>query len=453
MKVLLCALVIAMISPELHAQTKLFQVDVRRRLDNFQAISVGDSILLSYDEDLNEKWTRKTSWITRGLERQYLLAVDPLAVARKQDGDYLYYLDVSSNKVVTLKCLVIDRNSKKQSLSELNVPIRGRILGSFVDGSLFIVVLDRIGLGLSILEINRGEKLKEQRFTLPLDILRYVENYEAEVFMPNSPVDSFKGFSNVKAFYRNGQILLTIDYIAPDISKAPNVSQLPEKRIGTTVVKIDPEQNQLTSFILPTTKKGVFGSFIVDNLLFQILPREKIFQTFVYDLDTKKLLGTDSIQRSLDDFRCYFRYGRKNVIGRNATLHQLMDEAVLSTPAIYVEKSNGKYVIQWGTYFNEKGAITPRPSVVGMITSLVGTTILQLREYPGVHRYFYYEYDTLTGFKRRNLTTELLHEKIDHYELDYAVDVTFKTYINHAGGVAGIYYDAKKNKLSVIAFK
>lgn len=452
MKVLLYALVIAIISPELHAQTKLFQIDVPRKLDNFQAISVGDSILLSYDEELNEKWVRKTSWIADRLERQYLLAVDPFAVARKQEGDYLYYLDVSNKKVVTLKCLVIDKNSKKQSLSELNVPIQGHILGSFVDGSLFIVVLDRIGLGLSILEINRGEKLKEQRFTLPQNILRYVKNYEAELFMANSPVDSFKGFSNVKAFYRNGQILLTIDYIAPDISTVSDLSHVPE-RIGTTVVKIDPEQNQLTSFILPTTKKGVFGSFIVDNLVFQILPREKIFQTFVYDLDTKKLLATDSILRSLEDFKCYFRYGRKNVIGRNATLHQLMDESVLSTPAIYVEKNNGKYIIQWGTYSNEKGVVLPRPSVAGIIAGLVGTTILQLRENPGVHRYFHHEYDSLTGFKRRNLTTELLREKIDHYELDYAVDVTFKTYIDHAGGIAGIYYDAKKSKLSIIAFK
>ena len=123
--------------------------------------------------------------------------------------------------------------------------------------------------------------------------------------------------------------------------------------------------------------------------------------------------------------------------------------------AIYVSKVNEKYIVQWGTYYNRNDdMLAPQFSnPAALVASIAGTIILQQREKPGVHRYFNYEYYPDSGFKRRNLSTEILREEIDHYELDNATRVTFKTYIDYKMGVAAIYYNLKEGYLKIVAFE
>jgi hypothetical protein len=245
----------------------------------------------------------------------------------------------------------------------------------------------------------------------------------------------FKGTSSVKLFKYDNNLFLVIDHSE-----------------GTSVTNLHLQTNEVTNSFFSANSSDLFSSFILDGKLFRVSNGKKKFVITIVDMNTKEQIASSELPEIHEDFNVYFRYGRKNIITQNAKFSQMMKDVPVSTPTINVVKDQDSYVIQWGGYYNQNGMVLPTPSISGVIGALVGTALLQAREKPGVHRYFNYEWDHQNAFKIRDLSTMLLKEKIDQFEIKNRTRVDYKSYIAYKGGLAAVYYEAKKNNLSVIHF-
>jgi hypothetical protein len=100
-----------------------------------------------------------------------------------------------------------------------------------------------------------------------------------------------------------------------------------------------------------------------------------------------------------------------------------------------------------------KGTVVGGATPAGIITTIVGTTVLQMMEGPGVNRYFYYAWnEQQNSFQRLDPPLRLVRAAIDCYEIDHVIRFEDKRYIAYRDGIAAIYYDSSARTVSVVYF-
>lgn len=406
------------------------------RLRDISAVPIGDSILFSYRENVSDTTVNRSKWITNSSATPYDVPVNVFAAANAGNDIYLYFLE-GKTKARELKTMMFNRETRMRHEIKDHLSLPGTVAGSYVDKNLFVFLLQDKGLTLTLLEIHKLNIVSEKKFKLPVNLSYYLgKELEGDVFYNNSEVHSFKGRSACKIFMSD-KIYITIDQ--------RNLNS-PWK---TTVLMIDQNSNKVTPVDFNTSSNAVFSSFILDGKLFRTFNARKKFSIEIFSLDTYDLISKSELLPDHQDFPIYFRYGRKNVIHMKEFFSRMRKAASVCEPSLVILKNDGRYLIQWGSYFDDNGMMGGN-----IITMVVGTIILQLMEGPGITRYFYYEWnESENTFRVKEPSVQLTRQKIDNYEISQRVAYKYKNYVEYKGGVAGVYYDTKSNKASVVYFE
>jgi hypothetical protein len=407
------------------------------RRNGFKIHAIGDSILLQFDESLPSGGINRSYWITGEATTGDKIDEDVLAVVKTEGRTYFYYLDGRA-KSRTLKALVAEGSTKNPV--EASIPINGTLIGKTAGHHLTLYTLDDDGLTLTIRLINGMTVAVEKKFKLSANLHDNATENGIDFFSASTSFTSFKGLANIKFYHSDSVMYVTLD----------------RSRLTTLVMRLDLKTGEVTTKAIPFSGPENFNSFYLDGKLFRVFNTKRKFELSVYDVATGTLLAKNEIPDTVPDFKVYFRYGRKNIISHKALFHQMTGDAKVSWPSIAVEKVDDKYIIQWGGYYNQNsgGIVAPTPTLAGVLTAVIATTVLQLREKPGVLRYFYNEWDGGTGFKVRDYppSTQLPREKIDDYEIVHQPRVSEKSYVQYKNGIVAFYYDRPENYLSVVYF-
>ena len=440
--IFLLFLAFCLVGQEVSAQRVIAEFPSKNQQLNFQAIPFGDSILFSYDEVVGPNGRRvgDVKWVSKaGIAHDVFCPVNVFAVESEGDKIYHYYRERKSLRA--FEKLVDSRtmNNLPESIEFKDVII----LASYVDGNLFLILLEEGGKEISVLEIAGMRVVKTTTYQLPIALDEDIKKNTYIEFYDEPLLDSFKGRARVKIFLAGADIYLVIDKRQLEPTKTnPNV---------THVLHLD-KAGGVKYRRFPSTGKADFGSFLYDGKLFQNHIAKDKFSLVVYDLSGRQLMRYDVTADSLevgkkDSPKVNFRRGRQNFQGWD-TFQSIFKQTGMSDPLIVASKNGERYMIQWGTYFDENGAGTYASGVaplVSMLTFFVTTAIKQVSDGPGLSRYLYFETDLSTG---KILPAELppsglLRGKIDEYERNRQKKSNSpfesKSYLPFLDGVLAIY--------------
>jgi hypothetical protein len=424
------------------AQRVIAEFPTKNRQLNFQAIPFSDSILFSYDEVVgpNGRSVRDVKWVSKaGSVHDIFCPVDVFAVESEGDKIYHYYRERKSLKAY-------EKYNDSKTMNNLPESIEFKdvmILASYVDGNLFLILLNEGGNEISVQEIAGMRVVNTTTYKLPIALDEFIKKNTYVEFYNEPLVDSFKGRARVKIFLAGTDIYMVIDDKQLEPSKTnPNV---------THVLRLD-KVGEVRHQRFTSTGKTDFGSFLFDGKLFQNHISKEKFSLVVYDLSGKQLMRHEVIADSIDggkkdSLKVNFRHGREPFQGWD-TFKSIFKQTGMSDPVIVVSANDHGYRLQWGTYFDQKGAGTyagGASPLVGMVTFFITTALKQAADGPGLSRYFYFETDLSTG---KILAAEppppgLLRGKIDEYERNRQKKnnspFESKSYIPFLDGVVAIY--------------
>jgi hypothetical protein len=114
-------------------------------------------------------------------------------------------------------------------------------------------------------------------------------------------------------------------------------------------------------------------------------------------------------------------------------------------------------IITWATYFDSNGGgamYGPSPAAA-LLNFFISTAVRQMREGPGVSRYFYLVEDGVGGFKYTIDEPTIARRNIDMYEianLTKEKECKYKGYTKLGSDVLGVYYNAGEKAISLINF-
>lgn len=421
-------------------QRILYEYQSGGTMRDFTAIPVGDSILFSFEQQLLNMKMKKMVWVTDSLPILDQIPIEGIIAAENAGPEtYLYFLK-EKDKSIELKALVLNSVTKERSETSTSLALPGTILGSYIDKNLCLVALSENGTQFSIIEINKLSIVNQKTFTLPVNLFAFDSQGPPDFISEESHTSTFKGTAKVKIF-RYDKFYITIDR-PYELEKS-----------GTDVITIDPDTERITNVSIPAGTTGEFSSFLVDGKLFRTSIEKKKLSLTVFDALSKGVLARSELSPSNPEFNVYFRYGRRNVIHHKETFSKMMKTSTTCKPSVGVIRNESKYIIIWGTYFNDEERMMPTLTIGGIIATFADA-LLQPKEGPGLSRYFYYTWDPKHNtFEVTNSSLPFLRQKIDQYEINLHIMHEYKSYIEYKNGLAGIYYDSKAKRVSIVHFK
>lgn len=164
-------LVFFFVRQETLAQRVIAEFPSKNQQLNFQAIPFGDSILFSYDEVVgpNGRRVRDIKWVSKDdVANDIFCPVDVSAVDSEGDRVYHYY------RKKTLRAY--EKLADSRTMNSLPESIEFKdmmILASYVDGNLFLILLNEGGNEIAVQEIALAIKVNLpiplfKRWRLPL---------------------------------------------------------------------------------------------------------------------------------------------------------------------------------------------------------------------------------------------------------------------------------------------
>src|SRR5690606_33924966 len=450
----LCAAMFTVAAHAVHAQKIIGEVhDPRGWMRDFQLTSAGDSVLFSYVHAGEAGKMKVSQWIRNdGTLNRTFFAQDILAISRSKGHTYYYYIDEVEKQEV-IRAIAYDSTVNRAADHPGYVPIEGRLVDVFMGENPVIITYQRRENKIVVREINGLDVVHEQKFIPPVDLSDYVsKSSPPEFYSLESQLNTFKGDSKVR-FYWYDRL-----YVSVDDTYIPSRSVSRERKTHLFAFH---GQDSVEHMVFPIETIHGFRSFVLDGMLFRSMTSRRHFVLTVYDLETRAQLAADTIEREQSDFDVYIRSGKKNEIRRDGASRRMMGYSSMHVPLLIVHRAgrSGEYIIQWGTYYNEKGmgglgGLGPTPA--GFLTMLTVTAIKQMAERPGLSVYFYSQWRRDGTFVAHKDTVGLLREDIDNYEIEMASekkgDLQYKGYIDHNGGVVAVYYLVKQDKARLVYF-
>lgn len=408
-----------------------------------------DSILLSYEVYLNGRNNTQSKWITHDSKAvNDLFSIDILQIMQHGNKRYYYFLE-EKKQLLTLKALVEDSevNSRKESEKSIQLP-EGILLGHFTEENLFIINFNKKENRISITEVKGMEMVSQKVYNIPLNVANYLKlDLEFGIFDENNPINTFRGKKIIK-FIKSEHLQIVID----KDSKQDGV-------YGQTMILTLGKDGTVQYNSIPSDGTGRFSSFLIENKLFRINTSGKSFIMTVWDLESKSRIGIKEIFKGKETFNVFVRGGKNNFISNQQTITNMMKGANVSFPTISVIKSEGRYIVQCGTYYEPDGVMGPGAlnPVAGIIKMAAGTLILQAMDPPGVSQYFYCEFDpTTSAYNYANESSSFLRKIIDEYEISCAAKkITFvkKNYIAYKKGILASYLTEEGKNLELVYFE
>ena len=429
------------------AQELIGKLSSKRTLGEFQAVAFNDSVLISYKESPKTASSRNvTKWLRlNGTLRNESYLGDVFDIRKFDDGVY-YYFFAEEKKRPVLKALIEKVGMEREEFSSY-IEIGDKVIGSYFENNLFVLSFNEDTNQIRVKEINGMKVVNERKYVLPIPFSKYLKK-EFQIFNGQSVLNAFMGWAKVK-FYLYKDLYITVD--------EPYSSDAGKKQIVQTRVFILKSGSEVVeTFNFPELSRDKFCSFVTGTKLFRTTISKKKFSLNVYDLQSQKLISQREILEGQESFNAYYRHGQENIVLHNQPMSLVMKGAWGGIPSLVVFNDSVTHVVQWGTYFDEKGVIGVSPTnIIGLLVMVVGTTAKQLGDGPGISEYFYNEWNSSSGEFILNKDPGNARNKIDQYEIDMAlkgVKYKYKTYVPFQEGVLALYFDDKKDEAIFVKF-
>jgi hypothetical protein len=453
-----------------HGQQILFRGPCRGSILDLSALVLGDSIFLNYTENLvggstiagRASWIRPDGSVSPDKHIKGLTDVVPYG------SDLYYYYFEETKETVKLRASVQKIGLHQFFTPENSIDLpEGSLIGSFKKGNIFLVTINNKTNEIIITEIEKLDVISQKRYALPFKISDFYSNSDfAALFEANSPLSTFYGYQPFKVI---------IDSAVQMVFDLPKRKPGGSVEINETLVLTPAENNQLKITTLkadkPVVKPGFqtgpnrvpaktipISSYVIDGKLFRVYNSAKLYKLTVTDIATDSIISTKELKSETENFKGYIRYGRENGVSDRQTVSSIM-RATTSTAILNVTSTApGKYIIQWGTYYDDNGVGPVILNPIGLLVTVVWTAANQLRPGPGIARYFYYEWDAFSNtYRPIENASDFLRIKIDDYEIadirNNDAHIRFKEYIEYRNGVLAIYHDKKKEEIKLVYFE
>jgi len=445
---------------DLNAQTPYTEFDLEsNNIDDIQAFAVGDSVFLTYFD----RNVRKTFWIDgAGKKSQLFMNHVPdirfCGIQKTADSIFYYYLKEGEDKLLRLNALKQASGGGGVYSGGKAVTLYGDVMGVNTDETgLIIGCYIKKSNRLEIISLKRGVRTGFVDLQMPDDFHRFAKS---SGFMQKAGLNTIaQGAARTKLYLEGSSVLITVDEDVIGIGNG-----------ATKIIRVDLETGKHVIHNIPDPNHYRFSSFYHDGKLYQFASSEKVYEWYVYDIETGKTLYQKKLTQdeSLRDKMTFHRnaefpdvwYG--SLYGLIA-LHQDLSLTVEMIP------NSADVRIVAGTFSNSKGVATAGGmSPVGILVGLVVANVVnQLEPPPGIQNYFYLRGNAEKGFElepAQDNPSPSVRQVIDQYEISQTSAVPKgkekwswylqdKGYLALEDGALGIYREKRKNEKKLILLK
>jgi hypothetical protein len=217
----------------------------------------------------------------------------------------------------------------------------------------------------------------------------------------------------------------------------------------TSILKLDLNTGHVDVRTVLESSRDDFRSFYFEGMLYRTISTSLKFDLQVID-GTGNIVNRFMMPRSEAAKKqpVFFREGRENKVSTDETLYRMMSTSNSTKPGLHVERSKeGKLIITWNTYFDSNGGgamYGPSPAAA-LLNFFISTAVRQMREGPGVSRYFYLVDDGVGGFKYTIDDPSIARRQIDMFEMTNLTkekECKYKGYTKLGSDILGVYYNA-----------
>lgn len=460
---ILSVCVFLFLTKTLTAQRVVAEIDIPKGMGNdphdLQVLALQDSLLFAYENvSIKKGYKPFNSLLILPTDEIKTLSYDLLedkilCGVVNNSGEKLFYFLEEERKSIVVKGARINFKTDAVTLVPESLELRGSLIGTDVrDNFLFIYAFEKKTFKLKVTKVSGFSVIDEKEFPLSVDFSRF-KSSEISFVPTNVPVGSEQASTKVKILLEGENIAIIVDEPFDEYLETRQLLRTTVIRINTITAEI---KNRL--FVEPTERK--FRSTISKNYLFRAVAGNSDYALQVFNLNNGNPILSKVFRKdnSTKEIVSYLREGRANRI-RQEKLYNLVSTAPLTTPYVvtYNDQITGKLIVLCGTYYDTKNVLISQPfDVVGIMVSVIGTTIRQLRDGPGVSRYFYLEEEQGGGFGVIDLlSVPLLKQKIDAYEMSLIEKLykyKVKGYHEFRGGLLAVYFMPDLDKMRLVEF-
>ena len=441
----------------INAQSIIGSIKVNENF-NIESIEKGDSILLvlnqhsGYQNNI-EILMSDFYWVTDSTINQI-----PLSLKRssgenligveenRKDGTLLLYVENPSKKHGTIKIY----KSEGASFNQLPtvIPISGKVLTSFQDSCLNIMLIEKKTSTLKILKIKQSTIISEQIIKIPFKLDSYKDS-DIEFLDPTNNLTLSQSFAKLK-FFKNGNIIdLLIDEPFKEFDQNQNIL------FRTTLFRYNLESKQSDIKLFLESSQYKFRTFLIDQFLFKIIDSSQGYHLIVYDINSQKQL-IDQLtlpKESYESTEGYYRNGREYKIQKKLlkSLSVSIGYSDQWSPVIIVEKFHDEYIVTNGNFSNNKGGSFSGGSVASIIGSAIYTAVKQSGENPAMCSYTYLVGSPAKSFSFQK-DIDYYKKNIDEFEVSSVNKFLFKGYLSTKHWSIGLYAYEKSSELSLVKF-
>lgn len=462
---------ITLIVSHASAQSILGSVNVKGDFE-VESIEKGDSVLLMVSPDntmmvsdqkhqtyqaRDIKVDSDLYWI-RGSEISQPLAIrrfsDESLVGfeenRKKQNHFLYFTK-PSKKTEILNVYTSEGTTFTQS--PISIPLTGKVITTFLDTCLNVILLDKNTSTLKILRLREATIVGEKIIKIPFKLDSYKDD-EIEFINPKGHIRLDQSFAKVKFFKDENIISLVLDEPILPYEEPQNPP------FKTSLFRYDLITDKTDIKLFFEFTKRIFRSYLIDQLLFKVIDSREGDHLLVFDIHSQKQL-TDQLILPKELYKTtsgFYRNGRDFKIKKDLlkSLSVNIGYSDLWSPVIIVEKLADEYVVTVGNFSNYKGhlgVISPGTPGLGLIVSAIGTSIKQARDNPAMSAYTYLIGSTSKKFSYK-ADLNYYKKNIDETEASSKAskNLKFKGYISTQYWSAGLYCFDGSSQLSIIKF-
>jgi hypothetical protein len=436
-----------------YAQKTLCKIPFNKRIDEIQTYSWGDSLLLSVKQD-NMMRSVHTYWIDKvgNFTKSNIVTTDSLddfvtGIIRVGADYYTYSLGGSGQKTT----VYVRKNGVEGSRKK--VELEGRAFTAFEKGKAFIVATySKKENFLRVFQIENYEIASKKEFLLPIDLSQYKAN-QIQFVQSNSLFMLSESTAKLKLHVDDQKLTIVADNPFEQWFVQTGVTPM------TSILTLDLNTGHVDVRTVLESSRDDFRSFYFEGILYRTISTSLKFDLQVID-GTGNIVNRFMMPRSeaAKKQQVFFREGRENEVSIDETLYRMMSTSNSTKPGLHVERnSEGKVIITWATYFDSNGGGVmsgPTPAAA-LLTFFISTAVRQMREGPGVSRYFYLVEDGVGGFKYTIDEPTIARRQIDMFEMTNLTkekECKYKGYTKLGTDVMGVYFNAGEGVVELVNY-
>lgn len=440
-----------------HNITK-FRLPDHKEADAIQVINFGDELFVGYKIQYPKPKTKPYYfyWISEGAVHEVdfpeLNGKLISSITRDSLHNFFHYVE-EENKLISLGTIKENRlTGKREACAPTTV--EGRLIGiTGNENTVFIYSFEKKTYQLKVTEKLNDRIVNERLYGLSFDLSKFKPSDIA--FVPKgSVIGAAQASARVKVFVGPEDVKIIMD-------DPYDETALPvQNNYKTVLIDIDTKTGAVLNKIIPEMSKGNFRSFPLSKYLFRAVAFGNDFTLQMFDMEKRQFVNSKKIvnDKKYKGQKVFFREGSKNRISQTESLSNMIQVSWQCVPFVLAEndpQSDSGVVVTWGTYYNGRGVQAPvMPGGLGLMIMVIGTTIKQMSEGPGVSRYLYVRGSAKDEFQIVNAeAVDIVRNRIDLFEMaNLKDDFTRNGYYQASESILGAYLDEANSELWLVEF-